>query len=671
MMVAMQVEGNGPAGAAQRAREAQRLPTITGWTRLLLLDVRDVDLEAQTFVADVDIQVRCPGLRARLSALYGADACSEALGSWPMQWRLDQRLWIRNAVEEVSTERWFDVSKEAFRLRFVGKLSARCRHEDFPVDAFKLPVEVSLTVPVHQVQLELEDSRVLLRLDAPVRSLLDVSPVMVHSVCHSDPDESASRVEYPVLTALLAVRRKSAFFVWNSIVPALFMTALAGCAACLAVESIDPRLDLALALLMALVGFKQGQKTQLPVLPYNTLLDVSVIVQYVGLVAACLISILSLMRACNPLSAASLVGWHVALAGPCAAADVFSSLTGWHGCEERGWGLPHDGSTSSPSHPFPRDAALTDPGCDNIAQASRTDGLLWVMWGAVMVGAHLHILLSAIMSRAATLLAPEWALMKLCRTHQADVEALVAASRPDEEADPATLTPVPSQAVARPDRSGCATPLPCSVLRCRETSAVDSELAAMTAEMGLREALNRLRRQSDGNALAAAEPRAHQEGARIGGTPAPPPPPCRSSVSRAQLQQQRGINQCRLCNTVCCWLACQRYDVDDMLDDLAMLVNVVRVPHVSRHGGQQGLDSAATGCICGGPQRKAAAAPEAPLLARLLCMSDAHITRLHARWAYSVPIRTPLFALAGCVEELALAIGRPVREAALVERQRP
>ena len=139
MMVAMQVEGNGPAGAAQRAREAQRLPTITGWTRLLLLDVRDVDLEAQTFVADVDIQVRCPGLRARLSALYGADACSEALGSWPMQWRLDQRLWIRNAVEEVSTERWFDVSKEAFRLRFVGKLSARCRHEDFPFDAFKLP----------------------------------------------------------------------------------------------------------------------------------------------------------------------------------------------------------------------------------------------------------------------------------------------------------------------------------------------------------------------------------------------------------------------------------------------------------------------------------------------------------------------------------------------------
>ena len=560
-------------GAA--GRPSRLIPRLTAYTRTLIFDIRDVNFAEQVYEADLDIELRVPGIRELVAEEFGADPESDDTSAWPDIWRLERKLWIRNAVSETRVERWYDPGKATFRLRFLGKLSMRARLEAFPFDVCKLPIEFSVARPASDVCFQLRESRLLLRPDCSVRSLFDISPVMTHTVCQTDADESASGVQYALQTTFVSAKRRSGYFVWNSLLPPVLIAVLATCAAPLGVADLASRLEIVLALLVAIVGFKQGQAPVLPVLPYNTLGDLSLNLQYGGLALASALSVTSFLRGCHPLSAAAAAAHALTVAPMCAVADAAAGLAGvGPGCVPLGFG-PLPGPGTGAEH--------GPASCPNALGARHADAVLWTAWAVLIGSLNVFIVVQAVLSRAWATLGPEWAL-KLASEQDADELsrlALIQAGNGEDGEDGEERQGARAAGAASPGegraggRAGtgatpagvqaagaCAGCGPCGAGGC--ASLYDAELAEVRAEDQLRKQLHRLRREASGGmpsigALGAADLDA------------------RSVVVSRQLEQQIGGRECGACDLLCACISRDWLTPDRAVDAAAKAWNRARV----------------------------------------------------------------------------------------------
>ena len=286
--------------------------------RSRISDVRSFDTKEQQFEIDV-----------RVSLYWEA----EAADSWVPE--IGQNLVIQNALEDVAVIDSIDVvdvkaSKVPPALRalidadadvrgsrvfnrhwrFRATIGTRLTLHEFPCDSQRL--EFAVRIPrVHRHGIRrvvCADAAVSQGLDQATAGMsVDLLPVATANVERSDRGKErmsiedawrvasvAQRIQHcapgeenfkPEYLIEMDLRRRAAFYISNIAVPNGLLTLLHYCCFLYGTSDMNDRLSVVLTLLLALITLKAAVASFLPILPYETQLDVHTLVN-IGLVVS-------------------------------------------------------------------------------------------------------------------------------------------------------------------------------------------------------------------------------------------------------------------------------------------------------------------------------------------------------------------------------------------------
>ncbi|XP_078621390.1 gamma-aminobutyric acid receptor subunit beta-like isoform X2 [Branchiostoma floridae x Branchiostoma japonicum] len=199
---------------------------------------------------------------------------------WDDQW--DPRIELRNTVtvESVTSQNLIPVVGEDVPIvhefrKVKATFKADMDLKDFPVDHQKLTVQLMSGWPLKRVELRKNYGSID---NISKDDFADADQWQLSDYLECKPDtksngQSKTFGEYPVYNIIAHVQRKTAFYMWNTILILFIIMALSFTAFSIPLEEHKDRLGIIFTLLLTTVAFKLVVSQYLPTVSYLTLLD--------------------------------------------------------------------------------------------------------------------------------------------------------------------------------------------------------------------------------------------------------------------------------------------------------------------------------------------------------------------------------------------------------------
>ena len=231
---------------------------------IYVLDVAEIDDTKRTFTADVYAIFRWKD--ARLASSDDARRTLPLTEVWhPDYLILNQRNVNRLLPELVAVDRQGNVE---YRQRFQGAFSMHLDLRNFPLDEQRLAVQI---VCPGQSPAELELIAAEHSGRAQEFSILDWS--IGTSTNRAEPLVTPDGREIAGFTGALAVRRRTGAYVYQFIIPLIFIVGMSWAAFWMAPEQFGPRQALAVTSMLTIIAYRFVLVNQLPKVAYLTRFD--------------------------------------------------------------------------------------------------------------------------------------------------------------------------------------------------------------------------------------------------------------------------------------------------------------------------------------------------------------------------------------------------------------